>query len=85
MKNKYQIFQKQDRFGIKNNLSEFKGGNKLKITFKTFDEASQYITFLLESESRIQQNKLKKAVGSRLSDCNVKGVFLELQNFKPIL
>lgn len=83
--NKYQVFKKKGKFGIKNTSSKFKGGNKLKIRFNSFEEASEYIAFILESESKIQEARGKKVAGHRFGDCNVKGVFLELQNFKPKL
>ena len=84
MANKYQVFQKQGKFGIKNTSSKFKG-NKLKRYFETFEEASQYKNFVLEREAKMEEIRNKRVAGHRYGDCNVKGIFLELQNFKPIL
>jgi len=83
--NNYQVFKKGEKFGIKNNSSKFKGGNKLKRYFDTFEEASQYKDFILERESKMEEIRSKRVAGHRYGDCNVKGIFLELQNFNPIL
>ena len=81
--NKYQVFQKSEKFGIKNASSKFKGGNKLKRYFDSFKEASQYCDFIVKREAAIKENRNKKVAGHRFGDCNVKNIFLELQFFKP--